>query len=319
MPRRSIGRLSVSVVGLGANNFGGRVPDAEGTRAVVDAALSSGIDFIDTADVYGGGGGSEELLGQALAGRREEVVLATKFGMDMSGAEGVPDAPHGSRGYVRWAVAGSLRRLGTDVIDLYQMHQPDPATPIAETLRALHELVQEGVVREIGCSNFSARQLADADSAARSEGLTPFASIQNRYSLLRRELEADVMPAAERLGVGIIPYYPLASGLLTGKYRRGEPAPSGARLAHREQVADEDTFARLERLARLAGERGITMLDVAIGWLAARSAVVSVIAGATRPEQVAANAAAARWTPTADDLAAIDDIFPPPGEAALSS
>jgi aryl-alcohol dehydrogenase-like predicted oxidoreductase len=300
LPSRSIGPLEVSVVGLGCNNFGRRV-DLEGTRAVVDAALDAGVTFLDTADTYGEGA-SEELLGQVLEGRRDTVVLATKFGYSRGGA---PE-------YVREAVQASLRRLSTDRIDLYQYHRPDRETPIAETLGAMSELVDEGLVRAIGCSNFSAAQLAEAAEAAERNGWTAFASIQNEYSLLERGIEAEVVPEAERLGVAVIPYFPLASGLLSGKYRRGEDAPAGTRLASRGSVADDATFDRLEALTRYASERGLEPIDVAIGALIAQPAVASVIAGATRPEQVRANAAAARWEPTADDLRELDAIFPRP-------
>lgn len=309
--QRRIGALTVSVIGLGTNNFGGRVSDLAGTRAVVDAALDAGVNLLDTADIYGGRGGSESLLGQALAGRRDRVVLATKFGMDMSGA-GAPDVPRGSASYIRWAVEGSLRRLRTDAIDLYQMHQPDPQTPIRETLRALDELVRAGTVREIGCSNFNAAQLEEALEVSRTDGLAAFVSLQNEYSLVNREIEAEVFPACQRHGIAILPYFPLASGLLTGKYRRGEAAPAGSRLAGRGAPADGRTFARLEQLGAFARERGVEMLDVAIGWLASRRAIASVIAGATKPEQIRANARAARWSPTEDDLARIDEMFPPP-------
>jgi aryl-alcohol dehydrogenase-like predicted oxidoreductase len=309
LPHRRIGELSVAVVGLGCNNFGGRV-GLDGTRAVVDAALEEGVNLLDTADIYGGKGGSETLLGQALEGRRDQVVLATKFGMDMSGAEGHPDAPRGSQTYIRWAVQGSLRRLRTDSIDLYQMHQPDPSTPIAETLAALDELVREGTVRHIGCSNFSAAQLAEAAEVSEREGYASFVSLQNQYSLLERDIETDVMPECERRGVAVLPFFPLASGLLTGKYRRGQPAPEGTRLGSRGQVADDRTFERLEALEALAARRGVEMLDVAFGWLISRPAIASVIAGATGPDQIRANVRAARWAPTEEDLAEIDEIFP---------
>jgi aryl-alcohol dehydrogenase-like predicted oxidoreductase len=310
MPHRALGGLAVSLVGLGCNQFGGRV-DREGTRAVVDAALESGIDFFDTADIYGGKGGSERFLGEALRGRRDRVVLITKFGMDMEGANGEAAGPPGSAPYVRQAVEASLRRLGTDWIDLYQYHRPDGVTPIAETLGALHELVTAGTVRAIGCSNFSAGQLEEADDVARREGLTRFVSLQNQYSLLDRGIEAEVIPACERLGVGVLPYFPLAHGRLTGKYRRSEPAPEGTRLHGRGEVADAETFDRLDALAAFARERRLEMSQVAIAGLAAQSMVASVIAGATRPEQVRSNAAAADWTPGARDLAEIDAIFPP--------
>ena len=310
MPHRQLGGLSVSVVGLGCNNFGRRV-DLEGTRAVVDAALGAGINFLDTADIYGGGGGSEELLGHVLKGRRDQVVLASKFGMDM-GEKGPLVRPRGSADYIRVAVEGSLKRLQTDVIDLYQYHRPDGETPIEETLDALDELVKEGKVRYIGCSNFSARELYDASDASAKRRFAGFVSLQNEYSLLKREIEKDVIAACEELGVGVLPYFPLASGLLTGKYRRGEDAPEGTRLHGRPEVAKDATFDRLEAAQKFAEERGVTLLDVAISGLAAQPMVASVIAGATKPEQVQANAAALRWTPTEADLEELDRIFPTP-------
>jgi aryl-alcohol dehydrogenase-like predicted oxidoreductase len=293
------------VVGLGGNQFGRRL-DREGTRAVVDAALDSGINLIDTADVYGNRGGSEELLGQVLKGRREQVVIATKFGANMGDGAG----PRGSREYIRQAIDASLRRLQTDVIDLYQYHLPDGMTPIEETLGALDELVREGRVRNIGCSNFSAEQIEEADSAARENGLTRFISVQNAYSLLERSIERDVIPVCRRLGIGVLPYVPLALGLLTGKYRRGEDAPAGTRLAGRDAVATDRQFDVLEALARFAEEREIGMIDVAVGWLIAQPVVASVIAGTTSPDQVRSNVAAARWKPSAEDLEALDAIAP---------
>ncbi|MFL5825870.1 MAG: aldo/keto reductase [Thermoleophilaceae bacterium] len=307
MPHRSIGSLSVSAVGLGCNQFGGNL-DLAGTRAVVDAALDAGIDFLDTADVYGNKGGSERLLGEVLEGRRDEVVLATKFGTDMAGANGEPVGPPGSRAYIRQAVEASLKRLRTDVIDLYQYHRPDGVTPIEETLGALDELVREGVVREIGCSNFSAAQLEEAERVACERGLARFVSLQNHYSVLERGIEADVVPVCERYGVAVLPYYPLEGGLLTGKYRRDEPAPEGTRLHGRGQLAGDATWGKLEALERFAAERGISILDVAIVGLLARPMVASVIAGATKPEQVRANAAALRWQPSDDDLAELEAI-----------
>lgn len=295
--------IQTSVVGLGCNNFGRRL-DLAGTRAVVEAALDAGVTFFDTADVYGRGE-SEEQLGQLLDGRRDEVVLATKFGMDMGDGKG----PRGSRAYIEQAVEASLRRLRTDVIDLYWYHQPDGETPIAETLGALHDLVLAGTVRAIGASNFSAEQIAEADRVARDEGLTPFTAVQNEYSLLRRDVERDVLPTCARLEIGFVPYFPLASGLLTGKYQRGADAPSGTRLAGREQVASEEQFDLLDALSRYGDERGLSMLEVAIGGLLARALVSSVIAGATKPEQVRANANASRWSPTADDLAELERIL----------
>jgi aryl-alcohol dehydrogenase-like predicted oxidoreductase len=308
LPHRELGGLSVSAVGLGCNNFGRRV-DLAGTRAVVDAALDAGVNFLDTADIYGGGGGSESLLGQVLRGRRDQVVLATKFGMDM-GENGPSVRPRGSKAYVREAIDGSLRRLETDVIDLYQYHRPDGDTPIEETLGALDELVKAGKVRYIGCSNFTAAELDEAAGAARENGFASFVSLQNEYSLLKRDIEADVVPECEQLGVAVLPYFPLGSGLLTGKYRRGEAAPEGTRLHGRAQIADDETFDRLEAAERFARERGVEVLDVAIAGLAAQPMVASVIAGATKPEQVRANAGALGWTPSAGDLEELDSIFP---------
>jgi aryl-alcohol dehydrogenase-like predicted oxidoreductase len=247
LPTRTlgVGGLEVSIVGLGCNNFGRRV-DLQGTRAVVDAALEEGIKFLDTADIYGNQGGSEELLGQVLEGRRDQVVLATKFGMDMHDGRG----PRGSRDYILQAAEASLRRLRTDVIDYYWYHQPDGVTPIAETLETLDELIRAGKVRAIGASNFSAEQIEEADTVARDGGLTPFTAIQNQYSLLVRDPERAVLPTCERLGLGFVPFFPLASGLLTGKYRRGQAAPAGTRLASRDQVATEEQFDQLEALER---------------------------------------------------------------------
>jgi len=310
LPTRRLGdsELEVPVVGLGCNNFGGRI-DGEQTAAVLEAALAAGVDLFDTADVYGRGE-SERLMGEALAGRREEYVLATKFGMEMRGADGVPSAPRGSREYIRWAIEGSLRRLQIDWIDLYQYHQPDGVTPLEETLEALDELVREGLVTAIGCSNFSAAQLEEAERISRERGLARFVTLQNEYSLLKREIEAEVAPACERLGVSILPYFPLAKGLLSGKYRRGERAPKGSRLASAEQPGSDEEFDVVEALEAFAEQRGIGVLDVAIVGLAAQPAVGSVIAGATRPEQVAANVAAIAWRPSEDDLAELDRITP---------
>ena len=306
LPLRPLGHSGpeVSLVGLGCNNFGRRI-ELDATRAVVDAALAEGVTFFDTADIYGSGR-SEELLGEVLAGRREQVVLATKFGMDMGDGKG----PRGSREYIRQAVQASLRRLRTDLIDVYWYHQPDGETPIAETLEALHELVRAGTVRAIGASNFSAAQLEEAEAVARERELTPFTAVQNEYNLLVREAEEDVLPACERLGLGFVPYFPLASGLLTGKYSRGESGPAGSRLSGRDQIASDAQFDLLERLERYASLRDLSLTEVAIGALLARSAVSSVIAGATKPEQVRANAAAARWHPTDGDLAELDQIIP---------
>jgi aryl-alcohol dehydrogenase-like predicted oxidoreductase len=293
----------VSVVGLGCNNFGGRV-GLEGTHAVVDAALDAGITLFDTADIYGNGGGSEELLGRVLEGRRDGVILATKFGGDM----GDGTTARGSRAYVRKAIEASLRRLRTDYLDLYQYHRPDGITPYEETFGALDELVREGTVRYVGHSNMQARDVEEVDSIARARGLARPLSAQNQYSLLRREVEEELLPTCERLGIGVVPYFPLASGLLTGKYRRGEPRPEGTRLSGRDEVFTDETFDRIEALARFAAERGVTLLDVAVGGLLAQPAVASVIAGATKPEQVRANVAAGEWEPTGDDLDPLNQI-----------
>jgi len=283
----------VSVVGLGTNNFGPRIDFAQ-TKTVIDAALDAGITLFDTADIYGQGT-SEEFIGRALEGRRDRVVIATKFGKPMDER---PAERRGTRDYIRWAIDGSLRRLRTDVIDVYQMHEPDEGTPIEETLAALHELVQEGKVRHIGSSNYSAAQIEQADAAARERNLTRFVSAQNHYSLVERGVEDEILPACERLGIGMLPFFPLASGLLTGKYRRGEDATEG-RLAGRE--IPEERWDRLERVQRFADERGVPLLSVAIGGLAAMPAVASVIAGATKPEQVRANVEAGAWEPSAAD------------------
>jgi aryl-alcohol dehydrogenase-like predicted oxidoreductase len=303
--------LVVSVVGLGCNNFG-RQLDLDGTRAVVDAAIDVGITFFDTADIYGQPQGtSEEQLGAVLRGRRDDVVVATKFGMDMNGRNGHDFGARGSRRYVTRAVEASLRRLGTDYIDLYQMHEPDPATPIDETLGALDDLVRAGKVRYLGNSNFAGWQIADAAWVARSVGRTPFISAQNHYSLLERSVEAEVVPACQRFGLGLLPYFPLANGLLTGKYRRGEQPPAGSRLAGGGRYAARFAAARwdtIEAIEKYAAERGLSMLQVAIGGLAAMPAVASVIAGATTPDQVRANAAAGGWQPSADDLSALSAI-----------
>ncbi len=302
--------LTVSTVGLGCNNFGRRI-DQEATNAVVRTAIDAGVTLFDTADIYGQGA-SEEMLGLALGAERENVVVATKFGMDMQGSNGPDWGVRGSRRYVRKAVEASLRRLGTDWIDLYQLHRPDPVTPIEETLAALDELVREGKVRYIGSSNFTGWQVVDADWTARAAGTTPFVSAQNEYSLLERDVEDELVPACEHVGVGLLPFFPLASGLLTGKYRRGEAAPEGTRLAgsaDRLAGADWDT---VEALEAFAARRDLRLIDVAIGGLAAQPAVASVIAGATRPEQVLDNVRAGGWDPSADDLAELDELTAPP-------
>jgi aryl-alcohol dehydrogenase-like predicted oxidoreductase len=276
--------------------------DLEGTRAVVDAALDAGVTLLDTADTYGNNGGSETFLGEVLQGRRDRVVLATKFGGRMEGRGG------GSREHIRKAVEASLRRLQTDWIDLYQYHVPDGVTPFEETFGALDELVQEGKVRHIGHSNLEASEVDEVDALARERGLTPPVSAQNEYSLLRREAERELLPTCERLGLGVLPYFPLASGLLTGKYRRGQPPPEGTRLSGRDGVLADEKFDRIEALERFAQERGVTLLHVAVGGLLGQPAIAAVIAGATKPEQVRANVEAGSWEPTADDLAALDAL-----------
>ncbi|MFE9444416.1 aldo/keto reductase [Streptomyces sp. NPDC006602] len=296
---------TVSVVGVGGNNFGARL-DEDGTKAVVHAALDAGITLFDTADIYGGSGergGSrgdgERLLGAALKGRRDEAVLATKFGMEM-GRDADLYGPRGARAYLRYAVEASLRRLGTDRIDLYQYHEPDGVTPLAETVTALRELVDEGKIRYIGCSNLPADDLTDA-----------FVSVQARYHLLDRAVEKDLVPACITHGVGLLPYYPLANGLLSGKYRRGEQPPPGSRLSWRQGWLTDAALDRVEALTEYGADRDLTLLQVAVGALAALPAVGSVICGAMTPEQVTANAAAADWTPSPADLPALDVIVAP--------
>jgi aryl-alcohol dehydrogenase-like predicted oxidoreductase len=306
METRTIGSLEVSVVGLGCNNFGMRIGRAE-TKAVVDAALDAGINFFDTADIYGGTK-SETYLGAALGARRDEIVLATKFGGAYEGHEG-----GASPAYIRTAVEDSLTRLGTDHIDLYQQHVPDPKTPIAETIGTLVELVAEGKVREFGCSNFNVDMLTEA-AAATPDGSPGFVSVQNHYNILFREPEDGVLEWCDGAGVAFLPFFPLASGLLSGKYRAGEPPPEGTRLAAmgdgaKSQLSDE-RLAAVADLDELAEREGHTVLDLAFGWLLTRPAVASVIAGATRPEQVTGNVAAGTWRPDADVLAAVDTIAP---------
>jgi aryl-alcohol dehydrogenase-like predicted oxidoreductase len=300
--------LTVSVVGLGCNNFGGRI-DTDQAGAVVGAALDAGITLFDTADVYRGEqGSSEEILGKALGGRRDDVVIATKFGGDMKGVNGPDWGVRGSRRYIRKAVESSLRRLGTDWIDLYQLHVPDEVTPIEETLAALSELVAEGKVRYLGSSQFAGWQVVDADWAARTNGSQHFISAQNRYNLLEREVEDELVPACEHLGIGVLPFFPLASGLLTGKYKRGAEPPAGTRLAKQPERLAHADFDKIEALETFAAERDLTLLDVAIGGLAAQPTVASVIAGATRPEQIEQNVAAGLWEPTFEDLATLDEL-----------
>jgi aryl-alcohol dehydrogenase-like predicted oxidoreductase len=302
--------LQVSVVGLGCNNFGRRL-DVHQTLAVVDAAIDAGITLFDTAETYGGAGRSEEMLGEVLLTRRDRVVLATKFGSQGSDMGYGPAAgAKGSRSYIRRAVEQSLRRLRTDYIDLYQIHTPDPVTPIEETLSALTDLVRAGLVRYVGHSNFSGVQLAAAAAAAREINAVPFISAQNHWSLLERQAELDVVPAAVQFGLGVLPFFPLANGLLTGKIRRGVGPADGTRLAGRDEYITEDKLDKVEALATWAEQYGRSVLEVAIGGLAALPGCTSVIAGATSAEQVRANAAAGEWQPSAAELAEIDKIVP---------
>jgi aryl-alcohol dehydrogenase-like predicted oxidoreductase len=299
--------LMVSAVGVGCNAFGGRV-GLDAVRGILDAADDTGVTFLDTSDSYGIGQ-SEEMIGVALEGRRDRFVVATKFGSDMRGINGADRGARGSRAYVRRAVDASLTRLRTDHIDLYQLHFPDPVTPIEETLSVLTDLVREGKVRYVGCSNLAGWQIADADWTARTSGYARFVSAQNRYSLLDRDLEAETVPAAERFGLGVLPYFPLERGLLTGKYHRGAQAPSGSRAESGPAPwLDTADWDRIEALEKYAEARGLSLLDVAIAGLAAQPTVACVIAGATTGDQVRANAAAIRWEPTSDDLAELDAI-----------
>jgi len=315
-PLRRVGRsgLAVSAVGLGCNNLGRpgtATATQEGTDAVVHAAIDAGVTFFDTADKYGGRyGQSEELLGNALKGRRDDVVVATKFGLDLEGLNGADFGARGSRRYIVRAAEASLRRLDTDWIDLFQLHRPDPATPVDETLAALDDLVRDGKVRYVGHSNFAGWQIADAEHVARSMATgTRFVSAQDEYSLLRRGIEKDRLPAAEAYDIGVLPYFPLASGLLTGKYRGGA-RPEGSRLAASTARLADAPWDALDRLHEFCTARGIEEVDVAFSWLLSRPQVASVIAGATTPEQVRRNARAWTWEPTADDLAELDGIFP---------
>jgi aryl-alcohol dehydrogenase-like predicted oxidoreductase len=303
MDMRTIGSLSVSVVGVGCNNFGRRI-DADGTAAVVNAALDAGINFFDTADIYGGTL-SEELLSKALGSRRKDVLIATKFGLPVEG-QGRGAHPD----YIRTAVEASLRRLNTDVIDLYQLHTPDADVPIADTLGALDDLVKAGKVREIGCSNFSAAQLQEAEAAVTAGGAR-FRSVQNYYSLLHREPEVDVLAECERLGLGFLPYFPLENGLLTGKVRKGQPVPEGTRLSNNPSAITEEKLDQVERLIAFAESHGHSILDLAVSWLLTRPVVSSVIAGATKPEQIQANVAAAGWQLSQAQLSEIDALLIP--------
>ena len=302
MQQRQLGDsgIDVSIVGLGCNNFGGRL-DLEGSRAVVDAALDAGITFFDTAYSYGKGL-SEEFLGESLRGRRDRVVLATKFGSRSEDAGGLRK---GSKEYMRGHLATSLERLQTDYVDLYYLHYPDPETPMAESLGAMQELVDEGLVRAIGCSNFSAEQLREAESLARKSGRTHFSALENNYNLLERDAEEETLPLCREYGVGFVPYFPLASGLLTGKYERDTPPPPGSRLEDWSLPLPDDPWDRIEALDAFARERGHTLLELAIAGLASRPGVASVIAGATKPEQARTNAAAGEWQLSAEDLAAL--------------
>jgi aryl-alcohol dehydrogenase-like predicted oxidoreductase len=303
MELRKIGSLEVSVAGLGCNNFGWRIGPEE-SAATIDAAIDAGINFFDAADIYGEGR-SEDFLGKALGPRRRNVIIATKFGMKMG-----PDKEGGKPAYVKQAAEASLRRMGTDYIDLYQIHQPDAKTPIADTLGALDELVRAGKVREIGCSNFSAGQLREAAAVARPGGAR-FVSVQNEYSLLKRDPEAEVLPECVRLGIAFIPYFPLANGLLTGKYRAGQPMPEGSRAkaGFGPKVFSEQNLALAERLMKFAEGHGHTLLELAMSWLACQAAVASVIAGAKSAAQVTANAAAASWKLSSEEFAEVDRIL----------
>jgi aryl-alcohol dehydrogenase-like predicted oxidoreductase len=320
---RRVGKsgLTVSTVGLGCNNLGRAntaTESQEATDAVVSAALDAGITLFDVADTYGREPGlSETMLGKALGNRRADVVLATKFGMDMKGASGRDFGARGSRRYIIQAVEASLRRLGTDWVDLYQFHTPDPLTPVEETLAALDALVNSGKVRYIGHSNRAGWQIAQAEYVARQLGGARFISTQNHYNLLDRRAELEVTPAAEEFGLGVLPYFPLANGLLTGKYSPGH-APEGSRLSHtRQNMVHDADWEQLGAFSRFAKQRGLTEIEVAFSWLAAQKSVASVIAGATRPEQVRQNAAAADWVPSDADLAELDSIFPAAPKVAL--
>ncbi len=309
MTYRNLGEsgLRVSTVGLGCNNFGMRI-DAAATERVVHAALDHGITMFDTSDSYGD---SEIFLGAALGSRRGDVILATKFGSDLRGANGADWGARGSRRYIRKAIERSLTRLGTDYIDLYQLHMPDPSTPIEETLSALTDLVREGKVRYIGNSNFAGWQIADADWISRRDGLERFISAQNHYNLIDRDAEKEVLPACKRFGLGLLPYFPLASGLLTGKYERGVDAPTDGRIAAwgMTSMLSDANFDKLDRLRAFADERGVSLLEVALGGLASRPTVASVIAGATSPAQIEANVAAGLWNPTPEDRVALAEAL----------
>ena len=310
MEIRNLGRsgLAVSAVGLGCNNFGATL-DLEATRKVVHTALDRGITLFDTADIYGNRGKSEVMLGAALGARRKDIVLATKSGKPMDDARTLMG---NSRRYIMSAVEASLKRLKTDWIDLHQLHDPDPKTPIEETLRALDDLIRQGKIRYVGCSNFAALEVVEANWAARAINTNPFTSAQDEYSLLARHHEKALFPVLEKYRIGLLPYFPLASGMLTGKYRRGEPAPKGKRLASPPPFAvrfkSEENYARAEALRAFAESRGHTLLELAFSWLAERPMVASVIAGATKPEQVEANVKAIAWKLTDEDRAEVDRL-----------
>jgi aryl-alcohol dehydrogenase-like predicted oxidoreductase len=300
--------LKVSVVGLGCNNFGMRI-DAEQTRVVVSKALDEGINLFDTADIYGGRGGSETMLGKALGPRRQEVIVASKFGMAMGDG---PFMKGGSRRYIMSACEASLKRLNTDYLDLYQIHFPDPETPQEETMSALNDLVRAGKVRYLGHSNYSGVQTADAAWISKTKGYAPYISAQNQYNLLDRRIEKDLTPACEQFGVGILPYFPLASGFLTGKYKRGEEPSKDTRLGAMSQMAKgaltDSNFAILDKLTEFSRSHGHSVLELAIGWLASMPQVSSVISGATKPEQVSANVKAGDWKLSAEELGEVDKI-----------
>jgi aryl-alcohol dehydrogenase-like predicted oxidoreductase len=308
--QRNLGKsgLLVSLVGLGCNNFGIRI-DLEASRKVVHKALDVGITLLDTADIYGNKGGSEDFLGQILGSRRKDIVLATKFAMPMDDAETLKGA---SRRYIMRAVEDSLRRLRTDWIDLYQQHRPDPLTPMEETLRALDDLVRQGKVRYIGCSNLPAWQVVEAQWTAKHHNLNAFVSCQDEYSLVVRDIEKDLVPAMQAYDLGLLPFFPLASGLLTGKYKRNAPLPEGTRLANTQRLADryisEANWAIVEKLSAFAASRGHTLLELAFSWLTSRPYVSSVIAGATKPEQIEQNVKAVDWAMTPEEIAEIDKI-----------
>ena len=310
MEFRNLGNsgLKVSVVGLGCNNFGMKC-DAEQTRAVVHKALDEGITLFDTADIYGNRGGSEDLLGKALGARRHEAIVASKFGMSMGDGAYLHG---GSRRYIVAACEASLKRLATDYIDLYQIHQPDPDTPQSETLAALDDLIRAGKVRYIGSSNFAGWQVADAAWISRTTGISSYVSAQNQYNLLDRRVERELVPACREFGVGILPYFPLASGFLTGKYRRGAESPKGTRLALMQRMAQttltDENFSTIERLEKFAHDCGHTLLELAVGWLASQPQVSSVISGATSPEQVTDNVKAGNWKLSAEELAEVNKL-----------